>query len=590
MLSDCPAPYVLLDDAAPGGAPARLYRAPVRIVEALSVDDVRPALAEVRAGCAQGLHAAGFLTYEAGSGIEPRLASAGAPDGPLAWFGLFDGFETIAPDAVPAWLPDPAGAWAAAPEPLIDRGAYDDRLARALELIAAGDIYQANLTFPAEVRFVGAPLALYARLRRQAKAGYGALIDTGAQRILSFSPELFFRLDGDRLLARPMKGTATRGATADEDRAAVVRLAGDDKQRAENLMIVDLLRNDLSRVAIPGSVAAPSLFRVESYPTVHQMVSDVAATLAPGRDAVSVIEALFPCGSITGAPKIRASEVIAEVEGEPRGIYTGAIGRIDPDGDAMFNVAIRTLAVTGEGIARIGLGSGIVADSRVGEEWAECLAKGAFVAAGQRRFDLIETMVFDPETGIPLLERHLARMKASALRFGYPFDRHATRNELQAATFRLRDARRIRLLLAPGGAIAIQVSPLPPAPLEPVPVALVPHPFAPNDIRLAHKTSARSDYAAVRAAAGTFDVAMVDRDGFVTEGTLTSLFVDRDGTLVTPPLSRGLLPGVLRAELIETGRAIEGDLTPDDLAGGFFIGNALRGLIPAVAVAKAGGL
>jgi para-aminobenzoate synthetase/4-amino-4-deoxychorismate lyase len=590
MLIDCPAPYVLLDDAAPGGAPARLYRAPARIVEARSVDDVRPALAAVRAGVAQGLHAAGFLAYEAGSGIEPRLASAGAPDGPLVWFGLFEGFETIAADAVPGWLPDPAGAWAAAPEPSIDRDTYDDRLARVLELIAAGDIYQANLSFPAEVRFVGDPLALYARLRRQAQAGYGALVDTGAQRILSFSPELFFRLDGDRLLARPMKGTAARGSTADADRAAVARLSGDEKQRAENLMIVDLLRNDLSRVAMPGSVAAPSLFRVETYPTIHQMVSDVTATLAPGRDAVSVIEALFPCGSITGAPKIRASEVIAATERAPRGIYTGAIGRIDAQGDAIFNVAIRTLAVTGEGTARLGLGSGIVADSRSGEEWEECLAKGAFVAAGQRAFDLIETMGFDPEYGIPLLERHLARMKASALAFGYRFDRHATRNELQAATFRLRTPKRIRLLLGPSGALAIHVSPMPAAPPEPVPVAFGPHPFAADDVRLAHKTSDRSAYEAARRAAGTFEVALVDRDGFLAEGSFTNLFVERDGTLVTPPLSRGLLPGVLRAELIETGRAIEGDLTPDDLAGGFFIGNALRGLIPAVAVAKAGGL
>jgi para-aminobenzoate synthetase/4-amino-4-deoxychorismate lyase len=362
------------------------------------------------------------------------------------------------------------------------------------------------------------------------------------------------------------------------------------KDRAENLMIVDLLRNDLSRVAAPGSVAAPDLFRVETYPTIHQMVSDVTATLAEGRDAVHVIEALFPCGSITGAPKIRASEVIAEVEGEPRGIYTGAIGRIDPNGDAMFNVAIRTLAIAEPGAAKLGLGSGVVADSQAHEEWAECLAKGAFVAAGQRRFDLIATMAFDPDQGIPLLERHLARMKASALFFGYPFDRHATRNELQAATFRLREARRIRLLLGPSGAIAIQVSPMPPIPPAPVEVAVVAHPLAARDFRLAHKTSNRAFYNEARDTAGAFEIVMVDADGFVTEGSFTSLFIERDGVLVTPPLVRGLLPGVLRAELIESGRAVEGDLTPADLAGGFFIGNALRGLIPAVAVANGLGL
>src|SRR5690242_3208090 len=451
MQLDAAAPFVLLDDAAPDGAGARLYRAPVRVIEARTAAEVMPALEAVRAGQRAGLHAAGFLAYEAGNGIEPRLAIAGMPDEPLVWFGLFARFETIARGDLPLLLPDPAAAWAAAPAPQIGRETYDGQFAHVSELIAAGDIYQANLTFPTEVRFAGDPLALYARLRRQAQARYGALIATGREMLLSLSPELFFRLDGGRLLARPMKGTATRAATPDADRAAIARLADDAKQRAENLMIVDLLRNDLSRVAATGSVETPALFRVETYPTVHQMVSDITAEIAPARDAIDVITALFPCGSITGAPKIRASEVIAEIEGRPRGIYTGAIGRIDADGDAIFNVAIRTLAIREPAVARFGLGSGVVADSRAGEEWAECLAKGAFVAAGQRPFDLIETMAFDPDEGIPLLERHLARMKASALQFGYPFDRHATRNELQAATFRLRTARRIRLLLAPSG-------------------------------------------------------------------------------------------------------------------------------------------
>ena len=327
------------------------------------------------------------------------------------------------------------------------------------------------------------------------------------------------------------------------------------------------------------------MFDVETYPTIHQMVSDVVADLAPGRDAIAVIEALFPCGSITGAPKIRASEVIAEVETAPRGIYTGAIGRLDPSGDAAFNVAIRTLLIRGgDDHAALGLGSGIVADSRADEEWTECLAKGAFVTAGQRPFDLIETMAFDPDSGIALLERHLARMKASADLFGFPFDRHATRNALQAATFRLRGARRIRLVLAPSGGIAIEASPMPAAPEGPVPVAIAPLPVAAGDFRLRHKTSDRRFWASARVGQA-YETAFVDRDGFLTEGSFTSLFVERDGTLVTPPLTRGLLPGVLRAELIASGRAVEGDLTPADLEGGFLIGNALRGLVSAVTFA-----
>ncbi|TPG41374.1 aminodeoxychorismate synthase component I [Sphingomonas koreensis] len=589
MLADTPPPFVLLDDAGPGGAPARLYRAPVRVIEAHRPGEIGALLAELRTARAAGLHAAGFLAYEAGPGIEPRLAAADAAT-PLAWFGLFDRYETIAPDDVAALLPDPAGAWAGPPAPAIDRARYDARFARVLALIAAGDIYQANLTFPADVAFAGDPLALYARLRERSRASYGAIVHTGRALLLSLSPELFFRLDGAHLLARPMKGTAVRAVTADEDRAAALRLAGDPKQRAENLMIVDLLRNDLSRVAAPGSVAAPRLFAVESYPTIHQMVSDVTADLAAGRDAIDVIEALFPCGSITGAPKIRASEVIGEVEQAPRGIYTGAIGRIDASGDAAFNVAIRTLTIRGEGAATLGLGSGIVADSLSGEEWAECLAKGAFVTAGQRPFDLIETMAFDPLTGIALLDRHLARMKDSAAAFGFPFDRHAVRNELQAATFRLRRPQRIRLLLAPSGAITIHASP-PPAPCDaPVTVALVPLPVAASDFRLRHKTSNRGFYDDARRASGAFEVVFADAQGFLTEGSFTTLFVERAGRLVTPPLSRGLLPGVLRADFIAAGRAIEGDLTPDDLRDGFFIGNALRGLIPAVAVANTGGL
>jgi para-aminobenzoate synthetase/4-amino-4-deoxychorismate lyase len=327
----------------------------------------------------------------------------------------------------------------------------------------------------------------------------------------------------------------------------------------------------------------PELFRVEQYPTVHQMVSTVIATPRDDIGAVEALAALFPCGSVTGAPKLRAMEVIAEVEGGPRGIYTGAIGRIDPDGGMAFNVAIRTLTIEpGASSATLGLGSGVVADSTAEEEWEECLAKGAFVTSGETAFDLIETMRFDPELGLPLLERHLARMKASAQAFGREFDRHAARNELQAATFRLRTPARVRLLLAPSGALAIGISPLPDTPDGPVTVAVRPHQVAPDDFRLLHKTSRRNIYAR---APDAFETLYTDREGYLTEGSFTSLFVEREGVLVTPPLARGLLPGVLRAQLLASGRAVEGDLTPGDLENGFFIGNAVRGLVSAVTVA-----
>lgn len=573
---------MLLDDARTDGAPARLYRNPVAVVEARSMGEVQPALAKVRAAVAAGRHAAGYLAYEAGFAFEPRAGVA--TDGPLLWLGLFDRYEEIAD--VPAMLPDPAGAWVGTPEPRVARDDYDAMLAQVLELIAAGDIYQANLTFRATVRVAGDPLALYAAIRSRAQAGWGAIVATGRETLLSFSPELFFRLDAGALTCRPMKGTARRDADPARDAAIAADLATDEKQRAENLMIVDLMRNDLSRVAVAGSVAVPELFAVEPYPTVHQMTSTVTATLAPGRDVMDVLTALFPCGSITGAPKVRAMQVIGAVERDARGAYTGSIGRLDPNGDAQFNVAIRTLTLNGD-TATLGLGGGIVADSRADSEWDEALAKGAFLTHGQRDPDLIETMRFDPEAGILLIERHLARMKASAATFGFAFDRHDVRNELQAATFRLRRPAKIRLLAARSGKIAIEVAPLPTPNAGPLSVALVPLPVHPGDFRLRHKTTDRAFYDAARRAAGTDEVIFVDPDGFVTEGSFTNVFVERNGRLLTPPLARGLLPGVLREELIATGDAIEADLTANELMPGLHIGNALRGLLPAmVTVAK----
>ena len=574
------APFVLLDDArANSAAPARLYRDPLRVVVAHDVAEVTAALSEIK-GC--GLHAAGFLSYEAGFALEPKLGPSTKATVPLLWFGLFESYEEIRPEDVQALLPNTAGGWTGSPTPRLFRAAYDVEFCRVKDWISAGDIYQANLAIRADVATTGHPLALYAGLRTRAGAGHGGIVWTGEDWLLSLSPELFFALQEGKITTRPMKGTVARVPDPVADTANAVALVADPKQRAENLMIVDLLRNDLSRVAVPGSVEVPTLFAVESYPTVHTMTSTVTAQLREGLGAIDIIEAIFPCGSITGAPKIRAMEVISAVETEPRGAYTGSIGRIDTNGDAAFNVAIRTLHLhVGESRATLGLGGGIVADSEAGSEWRECLAKGAFVAS-RERFDLIETMRFDPEGGIHLLERHVARIGDSARTFGFPFDRHAARNELQAATFRVDSPRRVRLMLSPTGQIAIEIGALPPVPDGPVLVALAPLPVAADDYRLAHKTSNRDFYNTARASAGTFEVALVDAGGFITEGSFTNIFVKGEGALLTPPLTRGLLPGVLRAELIANGSAVEADLKREDLSGGFFIGNASRGLLAAV--------
>ena len=600
-------PFILLDDArAADAAPARLYRDPVAVIRADKMEDLEACFAALSRARLAGQHVAGYLAYEAGLGLEERLRGKMPKERPtpLAWFGIFNDYKEIGPDEVVDGLPDRNGAWLGRLEPLVSRAAYDAAFEKVQNYIHSGDIYQANLTFRAEMAFSGHPLALYAAIRGRARAGYGGVVFDGTNWMLSFSPELFFALKDGRITARPMKGTAARVADPQADAKVQAQLQGDPKQRAENLMIVDLLRNDLSRVAEQGSVAVPELFHIESYPTIHQMTSTVTAQLRDGLDAVDVIRQIFPCGSITGAPKIRAMEIIDELERAadagpdgspdehgPRGIYCGSIGRIDaPDetgwSNAAFNVAIRTFFLkSGKETLSIGLGSGIVADSNGDDEWRECLAKGRFAkvdvnAPDGHRIDLVETMAFDPASGIARLEAHLERMKASARTLEYEFDRHAARNTIQAITFHQEAPAMVRLMLAASGSIAIELRPLPQPLAEPVPCQLVPMRADKQDFRLHHKTSDRRVYEVNGLADGVHPV-FVDGDGFVTEGAIWNIFVKRDGKLLTPPLARGVLPGVLRAELLESGQAAEADLRAEDMAGGFRLGNSVRGLVRA---------
>ncbi len=572
-------PFLLLDDARSVGAkPSKLFSAPVEIVQADTPDQVPAALERIRGAAKRGLWAAGFAAFELGYALEPRLLPRlRQPRTPLLWFGLFERRQLLTGNEVRDLTAGRASitGWS----PATQESDYAAALARAQELIAAGDIYQVNLTFPTQVRYDGHPMALYGRLRQAQQAPYSALILTGSDWYLCLSPEIFFTLQDGVLKAQPMKGTAARESRPEADRAAARALAADKKNRAENLMIVDLLRNDLSRVAEAGSVDTPALFEVESYPTVHQMTSTVTARLRGGIGPVDVLSKLFPCGSVTGAPKIRAMEVIADLEPQPRGLYTGSIGFIAPSGDAMFNVAIRTLTTDGSGEARIGLGSGVVADSDAASEWAECLAKGAFLDRAARPFDLIETMRWEPGEGLLRLDLHLARLKASARYHGFPFDAHVFGNLLQQAVGGQPGALRVRLLLSASGEMAAHTSAAPDTPAEPVSVRLATLPVAANDMRLAHKTTDRAFYDDARG--NSFEVAFVSADGHVTEGSFTNIFVERNDKLLTPPLDHGLIPGVLRAELLAGGRAIEAPLTPADLSQDFLIGNSLRGLLRA---------
>ena len=610
-----PLPFVLLDDAragasaVEGAADALLYEAPRALFVAHRPEAVEAVLAEAEAARqAGGGSLAGYIAYEAGMALEPKLAGRAAARsgamGPLVWLGLFDAPRRIAAADVPAWLEARVqGPGTLGPlEPQLSPGGYAAAFAALNEAIHAGDIYQANLTYPLAGSFRGDPVGLYASLRDAALAGYGGLIFDGSHWLLSFSPELFVALNDSEAKVKPMKGTRPRVVEAEADAAMAEDLATSIKDRAENLMIVDLMRNDLARVAEAGSVHVDAPFAVESYPTVHQMVSTVRARLSPGHGAMDLVRALFPCGSITGAPKIRAMELLTEVERDARGAYCGAIGRIDaPDANgnsnAAFNVAIRTLRLTpienGQGSAVLGIGSAIVADSEAMSERRECEVKAGFLRRAAPGLtaptcDLIETMRFEPESGIALLEEHLARMKASAAALGFVFDRHALRNQIQALCFELESPAKVRLLVSRSGASALETAPLPATPTGPVRVAALPHPLDPSDWRLMHKTSDRGFYEEAAAAAralGAEEALLVRADGLVTEGSYTCVFVEgAGGVLLTPPTHLGLLPGVLRASLIAAGKAREAELGLDDLTGCFWIGNAVRGLVRATLV------
>ncbi|MDE1915052.1 MAG: aminodeoxychorismate synthase component I [Sphingomonadales bacterium] len=606
-------PFVLLDDATAGhGGKARLYTAPREIIMARSADEVAPAFTRMAQCHGGGAALAGFIAYEAGLALEPRLASGtrrrAGGEGPLLWMGVFEGWHSLDATDVPAFLAAHGreGCHSLGPlSPQFSPGTYAQGFKRLKQAIAQGDIYQANYTFPLSGPWQGDPLALYAALRGKGGGAHGALVFDGSSFLLSLSPELFFTCDGGAITARPMKGTRPRGPTPEADAALRADLLTSPKDRAENLMILDLMRNDIARVAVPGSVRVPHPFAIETYPSVHQMVSGIEAQLAPEQTAIDLLRALFPCGSVTGAPKIRAMELIEAVEPAPRGPYCGAIGHIDPPGQgqitgrAAFNVAIRTLRLTGSGTARpamadqgravLGVGSAVVADSTLWNEWRECLVKGGFVHQPPNlvaQVDLFETMRFTPDEGMALLEFHLERMKESAATLGFSFDRHGARNAIHALCFELEAPSRIRLSLARSGAISVEAAPLPPKLDEagPVPCVILPLPVDPSDWRLAHKTSDRWFYeAGLRAAREHHakEALFLRDDGLLTEGCFTNIFVERDGMLLTPPTALGLLPGVLRRSLIEEGRAREAEMTVDDLAEGFLIGNGLRGLMRA---------
>lgn len=519
------------------------------------------------------------LDYALGHLFEPKTAPAGwQPAGrPLARFWRFHAVDRYAAADADAWLArHSAGSRAAGVGALcagLDEKSYVLAVDRIKALISAGDCYQVNFTFPLDFTWFGSPLDLYARLRARQPVRYGGFAGDARGGIVSLSPELFVERRGDRLLTRPMKGTAPPDAAPEA-------LSESLKDRAENLMIVDLLRNDLGRIATPGSVRVDRLFGIEDYPTVRQMVSEISATVR-GCSFGDILAALFPCGSITGAPKVRAMQIIGELEPSARGLYTGAFGWLAPDGDCRLNVAIRTLELAPGGAGRMGVGSGIVADSDAVAEWRECGLKAAFLRDCDPGLKLIETL--RRENGsFPMWAGHLARLRASAAWFGFPFDEQAVCRAL--AGLPASGLWRVRLTLDKRGAIEVSSAPFDAAPPAAALAWLADQAVDADDPLRRHKTTARAQYdaalASLPADGSVFDVVFLNRRGEVAEGARSNVFVERDGVLLTPPLASGALPGVLRAHLLASGRAREAVLTRDDLAEGFLLGNALRGLVP----------
>jgi para-aminobenzoate synthetase/4-amino-4-deoxychorismate lyase len=560
------------------------YENPVAVLQTVCADEAAGLLAAVEEAVETGgLHAAGFLAYEAAPAFDAGLAVRPDDSGfPLLWFGLYR-----SPRAFPA-LPAPTAP--PADPPLWSDAFTPEAYARAFERIKhhirEGDTYQVNLTGRLRRAFPEPSWPHFLRLAADRQARYGAYLATRGWSVCSASPELFFSLDGERLASRPMKGTAPRGLTADRDRALAAALQTSEKDRAENLMIVDMVRNDLGRIARPGSVRVPELFALEKYPTVWQMTSTVTAlTRAP---VVDIFRALFPPASITGAPKARTMALIADLEPAPRRIYTGAIGFLAPGRRAQFNVAIRTLlADHALRSAEYGVGSGVVWDSDCLREQAECRSKALILGAPPPEpFSLLESLRWEPGEGCPLLDRHLARLAASADYFDVPFDPCAARRRIADCGRALpRAPHKLRLLVAQDGALTLEAAPVAGrAPQERLRVTLARAPVDRADRFLYHKTTRRRVYEeALAARPGFDDVILYNAEREITESTRANVVVEIGGALCTPPVACGLLPGTFRAALLAAGAVTERIVTADDLRRSprAFLVNSVRGWMPA---------
>ncbi len=554
------------------------YTNPRHIVIATSIEEILPALDRIeRIVDKEGFTAVGFVAYEAASAFDPALSVKADGGFPLLWFGLFP-------------QPDKLGGLKARASPgradpgwqlYMTQDEYRNKVGAIHEYIRGGDVYQVNFSYRMRTAVQVDPLDVFAGLMAGQETRQAAFIDTGEWAILSASPELFFRLEGDRIESRPMKGTSARGLWFEDDRRKAETLRTSEKERAENLMIVDMVRNDIGRIADVGSVTVPALFTLERYPTVWQMTSTVC-----GRTGASLREifgALFPPASVTGAPKVRAMEIISESESSPRRIYTGTIGWIAPGRRAAFNVAIRTVLINHEDKrAEYGVGSGIVWDSKDDREWEECSIKAKVLHTRMPEFDLLETMLWSPDDGYSLLERHLRRLEESAIYFGFEMDAARMRDRLDRLTSELPPcAHKVRLLLSRAGNVDIETNPMVPDELKFGDITIAETPVDSSNVFLYHKTTNRKIYEeALKGCHRHGDVIIFNEKGEVTETTIANIAAKIGGKLCTPPVRCGLLAGTYRTWLVEQGKIRERPIKLGELRGSteIYLMNSVRGI------------
>jgi para-aminobenzoate synthetase / 4-amino-4-deoxychorismate lyase len=570
----------ILRDAAAGKW--RLFERPRELVVARTLSDVVPALTKVESACASGAYAAGFIAYEAAPAFDPALVVRADDEFPLLWFGLYDTFHHLPDQAVeqPGDAVEIPAVWATA----LDRDRYLAVFDALQELIRAGDTYQVNFTYRLSAHMPFSPWGLFQHLVSAQKTAYGAYIHAGEWVVCCASPEMFFERQGPAIVSKPMKGTAARGLWFEQDLERAERLRSSEKERAENVMIVDMVRNDLGRIARAGSVRVPALFEVERYPTVWQMTSTVTAET--DASLVDVMTALFPPASITGAPKASTMRIIAERESSPRRVYTGTIGFVDPGGRAQFNVAIRTALINRKTeAAEYGVGGGIVADSNGEQERAEAALKAKVLGSRRPDFDLLETMLWTPDEGYVLLDAHLKRLMQSAAYFGFEANARDVQRRLDVyaqVTLRAAPGRyRVRMLVSKSGAIGVTASLLTVESQGFGHVMLAGTPIDRADPFLYHKTTNRRVYEqALASRAGASDVLLFNDRLELTESTRANVCVEIDGSLVTPPIECGLLPGTTRARLLEQGKALERVVFCEELprATRIYLMNSVRGM------------